>query len=134
FAEASTTRSAADAIHTAARRNVETIESLIRTPRSPDIHWHAGFLAGIFDAEGSCSRGVLRISNKDAEIIALIERSMQVFGIPHVVEDPRPSGVVTVRIVGGLPSRQRFFAICSPAITRKLSIEGTAVKSAADLR
>lgn len=134
FAEASATRSAADAIHTAARRHVETIESLIRTPDSPDIDWQAGFLAGIFDAEGSCSHGVLRISNKDADIIALIERGMQDFGVPHVVEDPRPNGVVTVRVIGGLPSRQRFFAICSPAITRKLSIEGTAVKSVADLR
>ncbi|GAA1234722.1 DNA repair photolyase [Microbacterium phyllosphaerae] len=134
FAVATDTRSAADAIHTAARRHVETIESLVDTPDAPDADWYAGFLAGIFDAEGSCSRGVLRISNKDAEIIALIERGLRLFGLPHVVEDPRPNGVRSVRVVGGLPSRQRFFAICSPAITRKLSIDGTAVKSIADLR
>lgn len=134
FTDASETRSAADAIHTAARRHVETITSLIMTPDSPSADWHAGFLAGIFDAEGSCSRGVLRISNKDAAIIALIEQGLSEFRIPHVVEPPRPNGVVSIRVVGGLPSRQRFFAICSPAITRKLSLEGTAVKSVADLR
>ncbi|CAH0133200.1 intein-containing Rv2578c family radical SAM protein [Microbacterium foliorum] len=134
FAVATNTRSAADAIHTAARHHVETVESLVETPDAPDADWYAGFLAGIFDAEGSCSQGVLRISNKDAEIIALVERGLRIFAIPHVVEDPRPSGVRCVRVVGGLPSRQRFFAICSPAITRKLSIEGTAVKSVADLR
>ncbi|WP_431075741.1 intein-containing Rv2578c family radical SAM protein [Microbacterium phyllosphaerae] len=134
FTVATDTRSAADAIHTAARRHVETIESLVETPDAPDADWYAGFLAGIFDAEGSCSRGVLRISNKDADIIALIERGLRLFGVPHVVEGPRPNGVRSVRVVGGLPSRQRFFAICSPAITRKLSIEGTAVKSVSDLR
>ncbi len=35
--------------------------------------WMAGFLAGIFDAEGSCSQGVLRISNTDQEIIGWID-------------------------------------------------------------
>jgi hypothetical protein len=32
------------------------------------------FLAGIFDAEGSCSRGILRISNKKAEILDADQR------------------------------------------------------------
>ncbi|MER7447967.1 intein-containing Rv2578c family radical SAM protein [Microbacterium sp. NPDC097977] len=133
FTRASETRSAADAIHSAAKRHVETIRSLITTPGSPTADWHAGFLAGIFDAEGSCSRGILRISNKDADIIARIEQGLSAFRIPHIVETERPNGVVTVRVIGGLPSRQRFFAICSPTITRKLSLEGTAVKSVADL-
>lgn len=134
FAVATETRSAADAIHTAAKRHVEKIESLVKTPEAPEPDWYGGFLAGIFDAEGSCSRGVLRISNKDADIITLIESGMLEFQIPHVIEAARPNGVRAVRVVGGLPNRQRFFAICSPAITRKLSIEGTAVKSASDLK
>lgn len=45
-----------------------------------------------------------------------------------------PNGVRAVRVIGGLPSRQRFFAAVRPAITRKMSIEGTAVKTVADLR
>ena len=34
---------------------------------SPSDDWCKGFLAGIFDAEGSCSGGVLRISNTDPD-------------------------------------------------------------------
>jgi DNA repair photolyase len=35
---------------------------------------------------------------------------------------------------GGLPSRQRFFAATRPAITREMSLDGSAVKTVADLR
>ncbi|WP_460783796.1 intein-containing Rv2578c family radical SAM protein [Microbacterium tumbae] len=127
-------RSAANAIHTAARKNVEIIETLIATPGSPDADWYAGFLAGIFDAESSCSRGVLRISNKDVEILRLIQRGMTTLAVPHVLEPARSNGVRSVRVIGGLPLRQRFFDLVNPAISRKLSIEGTAVKTVADLR
>ncbi|WP_082297626.1 intein-containing Rv2578c family radical SAM protein [Microbacterium sp. GCS4] len=134
FAIATATRSAADAIHTARRSDVATIESLILTPHEQTPDWHAGFLGGIFDAEGSCSRGVIRISNKDDELIDSIRRALSVFGIPHVTEPARENGVRIVRIVGGLPNRQRFFSVAAPAISRKLSVEGAAVKSVADLR
>lgn len=127
-------RSAATAIHTAAREQVEAIERLIDIPVHPEAGWYAGFLAGIFDAEGSCSRGVLRISNKDAELICLIRAGMDVLRVPHVEEAPRANGVRSVRVVGGLPERQRFFDLIRPAITRKLLIEGSAIKTVADLR
>ncbi|MCU1414646.1 MAG: repair photolyase [Microbacteriaceae bacterium] len=96
-------------------------------------HWHAGFLAGIFDAEGSCSRGILRISNADREILDQIQDSPSELGIDHVLEGPNVIGVCNVRVVGGLPMRQRFFRLTGPAITRKLTIEGAAVKSNARL-
>ena len=134
FTAKSANRSPADAIHTAARASVEKIERLIVTPDDPDALWFAGFLAGIFDAEGSCSRGVLRISNKNPDIIHLIEAGMRALDIQHVTEPARPNGVHSVRIVGGLPSRQRFFAMTAPAITRKLALIGTAVKTASNLR
>lgn len=134
FAAATSTRRRADAIHTAARANVEKIEQLVSTPEDPDLDWQTGFLSGIFDAEGSCSRGILRISNKDPEIIRLIDEGMQALDIPHVVENARPNGVRNVRVTGGLPIRQRFFSLTDPAITRKLAVIGTAVKTKADLR
>ena len=40
----------------------------IRWPRRPDACWVKGFLAGIFDAEGSFGQ-VIRIANTDQEII-----------------------------------------------------------------
>lgn len=134
FTPASENRSASDALHTAVKRHVQTIEALVATPVAPRSDWFAGFLSGVFDAEGSCSRGVLRISNKDSDIIALIERGMRQFDVPSITEAPRSNGVRTVRVVGGLPSRRRFFAITDPAISRKLSIAGDAVKSFTDLR
>lgn len=134
FAPATDTRAAMMAIHTASRAQVARIEDIIAIPSSPDTAWRTGFLAGIFDAEGSCSRGVLRITNKDPEILQLITSSMTELRIPHVSEPPRPNGVSCVRVTGGLPQRQRFFDLTQPAIMRKLGIEGSAVKSASDLR
>ena len=44
------------------------IRAIVRWPDSdPDSDWSKGFLAGIFDAEGSYSRGILRIVNTDSE-------------------------------------------------------------------
>lgn len=134
FTAESPNRRPADAIHTATVAGVAKVEQLIVTPDQPDDHWFAGFLAGIFDAEGSCSRGVLRISNKNVEIIRLIEDGMSRLRIPHVVEPARPSGVRSVRVIGGMPCRQRFFTMTAPAITRKMALIGTAVKTVSDLR
>ncbi len=133
FASATPRRRAMTAIHTARQVNVEAIERLIRAPELRSSDWHAGFLAGIFDAEGSCSQGILRITDKDEELIRLICESLESHAIPFVAEPPRPNGVRCVRVSGGLPSRQRFFALTRPAITRKMDVVGTAVKSVGEL-
>ena len=49
--------------------NVRAIEHLISWPTYPCDDWFRGFLAGIFDAEGSYSRGIWRLSNTDPKII-----------------------------------------------------------------
>ncbi|WP_243076112.1 intein-containing Rv2578c family radical SAM protein [Microbacterium sp. SS28] len=134
FTTATDTRRAMTAIHSARRTDVETIERLIGVPSLRTRTWQAGFLAGVFDAEGSHSRGILRISNKDPEVLQLIADALTVHDLPYVIEPPRPNGVRAVRVTGGLPERQRFFRITEPAITRKLAIEGMAVKTVADLR
>ena len=134
FAAESANRRSADAIHTAARAHVERIEQLVLTPEPSDARWFAGFLGGVFDAEGSCSRGVLRISNKNEDILRLIEEGMSLLDIPHVREPARENGVQAIRVTGGLPSRHRFFSVAAPAISRKLDVIGTAVKTVADLR
>jgi DNA repair photolyase len=133
FATATATRRPMTAIHTARRADVDAIESLIAAPAVRTPTWQAGFLAGIFDAEGSCPRGVLRMSSKDAELLTLISEALTVHAIPHVVEPARENGVRNIRVSGGLPSRQRFFRLTEPAISRKLAIDGTAVESVADL-
>ena len=134
FVPKTETRSAMMAIHTAARSSVARIEHLIEIPAAPESSWLAGFLGGIFDAEGSCSRGVLRISNADPILLKLTCTALAHMGIAHVLEPARPNGVRCVRVVGGLPARTAFFERARPAITRKLSVEGLAVKSFVDLR
>ncbi|MFK4759593.1 intein-containing Rv2578c family radical SAM protein [Microbacterium sp. ZW T5_45] len=134
FSPASETRRASEAIHTASRSGVATVERLIVQPDRPDHEWLAGFLGGIFDAEGSCSRGVLRISNKNETILEQIRIALARFDIPYTTEPPRENGVQSIRVTGGLPARQRMFTVAAPAISRKLDILGTAVKTASDLR
>ena len=70
----------------------ERVRELIAWPRIRDDDWRKGFLAGIFDAEGSCSRGVLRISNTDAELIDWTTYCLRRFGFDFVIERARRTG------------------------------------------
>jgi DNA repair photolyase len=130
-----TPRSAITAIRTSARGKVMAIRELIRWPRTPDPDWCKGFLAGIFDAEGSYSGGTIRISNTDPEILRWVGASLDHLGFVSVMEDRRlDNGLKTLRIRGGLPEHLRFFLSVDPAITRKRTFDGIALKSPAKLR
>ena len=136
FSAASANRRAMHGIRTYARSNVEEVRRLIAWPDNPKRRWHAGFLAGIFDAEGSYSGGVLRISNTNAEIVAWIEQSLREFGFRYVIEhaDRNPGKPIdVVRLTVGLREHLRFFHTVDPAISRKRDIDGQAVKSQARL-
>ncbi|WP_344249947.1 intein-containing Rv2578c family radical SAM protein [Isoptericola hypogeus] len=134
FSPATPARRPMDAIHTARRADYRAIRSIIDWPVNPSVEWKRGFLAGIFDAEGSCSRGILRIANKDEEILSRTSGAMDALGISNVRERAREGGVATIRVIGGMSARQRFFRTTRPAISRKLGILGTAVKTSCDLR
>jgi DNA repair photolyase len=122
------------AIRTQARDRVATVRELIEWPRAPIEDWCKGFLAGIFDAEGSYSES-LRIANTDPVIIDWITYVLRRFGFSYAVEHlKRSNGCTCVRVVGGLPEHVRFFHTVDPAITRKRSIEGKAIKTNARLR
>jgi DNA repair photolyase len=122
------------AIRTGSRSSFEAIEYLIRWPNFPCRDWLCGFLAGIFDAEGSYS-GAWRVPNTDPEIIGWTTRALDSLGFSYVIEDPkRANGLRVVRLRGGLKEVMRFFHTTDPAITRKRSIEGVAIKSDANLR
>jgi len=122
------------ALHTARREAVARLEQHVAVPAQRSASWLAGFLGGIFDAEGSCSRGILRISNSDPQLLDLIEEALRAFDFDGVREAARPNGVATVRLRGGLAARDRFFHVARPAISRKLGIVGAAVKTSSDLR
>ena len=131
FSAASETRRALRAIRTGSRGNVLAIEHLIDWPTAPCEDWFHGFLAGIFDAEGSYSSGVWRVANTDPEIIRWTTRALDVLGFDYVLEpSTRANGLVVVRMRGGLREVMRFFHTTDPAITRKRSIEGVALSRA----
>lgn len=112
----------------------ERVQRVIAWPTRPSDEWQRGFLAGIFDAEGSCSQGVWRLSNKDDWLVNWTVECLENFGFRVSFDTVRPNGVVSFRILGGLPERMRFLALTDPAITRKRDIEGAAIKNDADLR
>ena len=123
------------AIRTNRRDEVRAIEVLISWPQDPTSGWRKGFLAGLFDADGSYSRGILRISNTDPQIVNWTVSSLELLGFGCVVEpQDRPNGLVCIRLRGGLREALRFFHTVDPAITRKRSIDGVALKSDARLR
>ncbi len=121
-----------DAIRTSSRDGVDRIRELIAWPGSPGDEWSRGFLAGIFDAEGSRS-GALRICNKDEEIIGRTAACLHRFGYPITIEKPNAIGARNVRLLGGLRQQLRLFQHIDPAIGRKRSVEGIAIKSQARL-
>ena len=134
FTAATGNRRALRAIRTGVRASVLAIEQLVSWPDTPDRDWHCGFLAGIFDAEGSYS-GAWRMSNTNPEIIERTTAALDVLGFDYVLEPSnRANGLVTVRLRGGLREVMRFFHTTDPAITRKRSIEGVALKSDAKLQ
>ncbi len=125
-------RAAIGAVRTQRAAGVAAVRETIAWPLDPSPSWAKGFLAGIFDAEGSCSGSALRISNGDPQIIRWTEACLERFAIPFVTEPPRRSGVRAIRVTGGLRQRLRFFHLTDPAISRKRAIDGLALKSGGD--
>jgi DNA repair photolyase len=134
FPPAAESRPAASAIRASGRLEVDTVRKLIRRPEQPDDDWRRGFLAGVFDAEGSYSRGIMRISNTDPGMLRYTVDCLQHFGFDPAIERTNHSnGLICIRVRGGLPEHLRFFHSVDPAITRKRKIDGTAIKTAAKL-
>ncbi len=135
FSEKTVARRRLMAIRAGGRDQVRTIEWLIGWPDNPSADWRKGFMAGIFDAEGSYSQGILRIANTNPEIINWMVSSLGSIGLDFALErTDRPNGLVYIRLRGGLREALRFFHTVDPAITRKRSIEDVAIKSDARLR
>jgi DNA repair photolyase len=136
FAAAAGYNQELNAIRTQRRDSVSAIRAAIRFPRWPTPAWRKGFLAGIFDAEGTCGeRRVLRIANTDRELIDRTQQYLRELGFDAVREGPYgKTDVMYVRIRGGICEHMRFFHTVDPAISRKRSIDGAMIKSNAKLR
>src|SRR5439155_962221 len=80
--------------------------------------YRRGFLAGFFDAEGHSAES-LRISQVDLSILDRVRRYAFSLGFNFQLE-LRPGKARTLRLVGRLIDRIRFFSVCRPAISREL--------------
>jgi DNA repair photolyase len=133
FSHATERHKSLNAIRTSRGADIARIEDLVRWPTEPSEGWQEGFLAGIFDAEGSFS-GSLRIANTNALLIHHTAKALRALGFDHRLErTTNTDGLASVRLLGGLREVLRFFHRVDPAITRKCSIEGMAVKGDAPL-
>ena len=114
------------AIRNHSRTAFETIIALVANGNSAE--WLRGWLAGIFDAEGSFSQ-VVRISNTDEEILNITLHAFASLGMNTVRED-RPGAASRIRLRGGLGEVTRFFQLTAPAINRKCDIGETTLRNA----
>ncbi|HLL40930.1 MAG TPA: hypothetical protein VK357_14895, partial [Rubrobacteraceae bacterium] len=115
------------AIRASSQRSVERIVEMVSWPASPSTNRSKGFLAGVFDAEGSYNTNTLRIHNTDPEIVEHTTRCLEAMDFKFVVEVLRKSRarqMKVVRVRGGLREHLRFFHATHPAILRKRNIEG----------
>ncbi len=90
----------------------ETIEKMIYQAEETR-EYVRGFLAGIYDAEGSFSKCNLRICNNDEKVKDRIIRYLEVFGFQFTRESK------SVRIAGGQPEQIRFLSLVCPNVRHK---------------
>jgi DNA repair photolyase len=132
YQEAVGARKRLTAIRNSSYRGVCAIQEIIAWPQAPSAEWSKGFLAGIFDAEGSCrGSGGFRIANTDRAIIEQVTSALRRFGFSYSM-DIRPQGnkpLTSIWLRGGLRERLRYFQMVDTAIARKRTIEGVSIRS-----
>jgi DNA repair photolyase len=131
-----TERKRMEAIRTSSSASVAAIGRLIEWPDRYVGEWLRGFVAGIFDAEGSFSGGIIRIANTDPRLIEVTKDSLRELCFDTIVETARPTApkpVHYIRVRGGLREQLRFIGLFDPAVSRKRNVESQAVKSVAKL-
>ncbi|MEA2245647.1 MAG: hypothetical protein QOH46_176 [Solirubrobacteraceae bacterium] len=109
-----------------ARDSADRVREVIRWPLSPSDDWRKGFLAGVFDVEGTCSAASWRVSNAGEAIVGWTVSSLAHLGFDAVVED-LPDAARTVRLRGGMSERMRFFQLTDPAVAHKRCIDAQAL-------
>jgi DNA repair photolyase len=135
FQEAVGARKQLTAIRNNTRVAVTAIEEIVRWPTRPSANWSRGFLAGIFDAEGCYSGAILRIGNTDWELIETTVACLHRFGFSYAMDATTKANRMTyVRLLGGVREHLRFFHTVDPAITRKRTIDGYAIKNNSRLK
>ncbi len=98
-------------------REVKVIDNIMNDFRCTK-EFSRGFLAGIFDAEGSYSAGNLRISNQNRDLLEQIVYAFRKLGFNPKAENFKSCITPTIKI-GKQAEVLRFFALTNPSIERK---------------
>lgn len=113
------------AIGTTSPERYARIEALLAPQDDPE--WLRGWLAGIFDAEGSHGADALRICNTDERILSLTTKALQAFGFSVARDTTAGKRADSIRVRGGRSEELRFWQLTDPAIKRKFTLENQAV-------
>jgi DNA repair photolyase len=105
----------------------EQTAALVAWPFAPGDGWRKGFLAGMFDAAGTCDADGLRIVGADPAASAWIEGCLASLGFAYAID---AGGVV---VGGGLREQLRFAHATGPSLTARCAPEGRLVASDAAL-
>lgn len=114
---------------------LNTLDEILQEPID-DRRSAAGYLAGVYDAEGtryvSKHTAITRFYQRPGPVLDRILEAIAILKLPFVRENPRRSdGLVSVRLASkhGAGDTIRFFAMTRPAILRKCQVAGLALKS-----
>ncbi len=118
------------AVHT---QEANAVRRVIEWPVQRSNEWARGFLAGIFDSEGSFEGGVLRLVCGDGRIFDAVTSSLELFGFEVDLEPSTSTSPASVIVGRTLRDALRFFHLVDPANRRKIDLEGLAVAPSQDL-
>jgi DNA repair photolyase len=118
FSAAAPDRKALNKVEVRSLPALARIHALIRSERETRSY-RRGFLAGFFDAEGY-SGGDLQFSQVDVSVLERTRRHAAALGFDFCLEI-RTGCASTLRLIGRLVDRIRFFSLCRPAVMRKLA-------------
>jgi hypothetical protein len=98
-------------------RNLAALSSIhaVLTTEFDSFDFKRGFLAGVFDAEGSYSKNLRVHQTKDNGLLERVERYAGALGLTFEQETK------SARLTGTLREKIRFFALLRPSLIRKTS-------------
>jgi len=119
-------------IRTTTKEKYFKIKQIIEERDFSNKEFCRGFLAGIFDAEGSCQKNSIRIYNTNSIILKEIKDALTFLGFNYVFEFSHEGTIFPVYSIRLLNSTggetTEFFQVVDPAIDRKRSIFGKKLK------
>jgi DNA repair photolyase len=122
------TQRSVQAAWTQARLNVALVRELIAPRPSASRCWHAGFLAGMYDADGSLASGALRFEPATEPVLELLCHSLDALEFSYARD------AQAIRVRGGLREHLRLLHRVDPAVSAKRDLSGLPVPSDPGLR